>query len=133
MPIGFAVVAFIPALVQLGVGALTSAVNADIELISYEDYYGFVQIVLLLFCATAAPELAGRDQRTRTLRLYFSRALKREDYALTKFAALTTAMLVLTLGPQVLLYVGNGMAEDDLWGTSRTNGTSSARSPAAPW
>jgi ABC-2 type transport system permease protein len=115
-PIGFAIVAFIPALVQLGIGAFTSSVDADIELIAHEDYYGFVQIILLLFCATTAPELAGRDQRTRTLSLYFSRALRREDYALAKLAALVTAMLVLTLGPQALLYIGNGLAEDDVWG-----------------
>ena len=25
-------------------------------------------------------------------------------------------MLVLTLGPQMLLYIGNGLAEDDVWG-----------------
>jgi ABC-2 type transport system permease protein len=115
-PIGFTVVAFIPALVQLGFGALTSGLDADIELIPHHEYYGYVQYILLLFCATVAPELGGRDQRTRTLSLYFSRALKREDYALTKLAALTTALLVLTLGPQALLYIGNGMAGDDLWG-----------------
>jgi ABC-2 type transport system permease protein len=63
-----------------------------------------------------APELVGRDQRTKTLSLYFSRALPRVDYALARFAALTSVMLVLTLGPQLLLFVGNGMAADDLSG-----------------
>lgn len=115
-PMAFAVFAFIPALIQLGVGAFTSAANADIEIFAHEDYLGFVQIILLLFCATTAPELAGRDQRTRTLSLYFSRSLKREDYALAKLAALITAMLVLTLGPQALLYIGNGLSQDDVWG-----------------
>lgn len=115
-PVGFAVIAFIPALIQLGIGAFTSSLNADVELFAHEDYYGFIQIILLLFCATTAPELAGRDQRTHTLSLYFSRALRREDYAIAKLAALVTAMLVLTLGPQMLLYIGNGLAEDDVWG-----------------
>ena len=72
--------------------------------------------MLVLFCAAVAPELVGRDQRNRMLSLYFSRALSRFDYALARFAALTSVMLVLTLGPQVLLYVGNGMAADDLSG-----------------
>ena len=75
-----------------------------------------MQIVLVLFCAAVAPELVGRDQRNRMLSLYFSRALSRVDYALARFAALTSVMLVLTLGPQVLLFVGNGMAADDLSG-----------------
>ena len=35
---------------------------------------------------------------------------------LARFAALTSVMLVLTLGPQALLYIGNGMAADDLSG-----------------
>jgi len=100
-PVGFAVIAFIPALIQLGIGAFTSSLNADVELFAHEDYYGFIQIILLLFCATTAPELAGRDQRTHTLSLYFSRALRREDYAIAKLAALVTAMLVLTLGDQI--------------------------------
>src|SRR5690606_36851843 len=75
-----------------------------------------IEIILVLFAAAVAPELGGRDQRTRTLSLYFSRALKREDYALAKYAALTTALLLLTLGPQVVLYIGNGLTQDDVWG-----------------
>ena len=47
--------------------------------------------------------------------LYFSRALSGRLRALARFAALSSVMLVLTLGPQ-LLYVGNGLAADDLSG-----------------
>src|SRR5690606_10816347 len=115
----FAIIAFIPALIQLGVGALTNEFDADVELFAHHDYYGFIEIILVLFAATVAPELGGRDQRTRTLSLYFSRALRRGDYALAKFAALTTALLALTLGPQVVLYVGNGLTQDDVWGYLR--------------
>ncbi|MGH3011618.1 MAG: hypothetical protein ACRDLZ_04350 [Gaiellaceae bacterium] len=116
IPFTLAVFAFVPALIQVGVGAITSAGDADVEIFKHEDYFGYVQIVLVLFCAAVAPELVGRDQRNRMLSLYFSRALSRVDYALARFAALTSVMLVLTLGPQVLLYVGNGLASDDLSG-----------------
>jgi ABC-2 type transport system permease protein len=116
IPFALAVFAFIPAIIQVGIGAITSGVDADVEIFKHEDYFGYVQIVLVLFCAAVAPELVGRDQRTKTLSLYFSRALPRVDYALARFAALTSVMLVLTLGPQVLLFVGNGMAADDLSG-----------------
>jgi ABC-2 type transport system permease protein len=116
IPFTLAVFAFIPAIIQVGIGAITSGIDADVEIFKHEDYFGYVQIVLVLFCAAVAPELVGRDQRNRTLSLYFSRALPRVDYALARFAALTSAMLVLTLGPQVLLFVGNGMAADDLSG-----------------
>lgn len=119
IPVGLAVLAFVPAIVQLGVGALTSSFDADVEILKHEDYFDYVEVILVLFCAAVAPELVGRDQRSRTLSLYFSRSLTRLDYALAKLAALVTAMLVLTLGPQVLLYVGNGMTGDDVPGYLR--------------
>ena len=115
IPVGLAVLAFLPAIVQLGIGALTSALG-DVEIFKHEDYFDYVQVILVLFCAAVAPELVGRDQRSRTLSLYFSRSLTRLDYVLAKLAALVTAMLVLTLGPQVVLYVGNGMIGDDVPG-----------------
>jgi ABC-2 type transport system permease protein len=120
-PFGLAIVAFIPAIVQLGVGAVVSGVHQHVELFKHEDYFVYVRVILVLFCAAVAPELVGRDQRNRTLSLYFSRAVSRRDYTLCKFAALTTAMLFLTLGPQLLLYIGNGMAADDLKGYASDN------------
>jgi ABC-2 type transport system permease protein len=116
IPVALAIFAFVPALIQVGIGAITSGVGADVEFFEHQDYFGYVQIVLILFCAAVAPELVGRDQRNRTLSLYFSRAVPRVDYALARYAALGSVMLVLTLGPQVFLYVGNGMAADDLSG-----------------
>jgi ABC-2 type transport system permease protein len=115
-PVTLAVFAFVPAIIQLGVGAIVSGVDQHVDLFKHEDYFTYVRIILVLFCAAVAPELVGRDQRYRTLSLYFSRAVSRFDYVLSKLAALTSAMLVLTLGPQLLLFVGNGMANDDLGG-----------------
>jgi ABC-2 type transport system permease protein len=115
-PFALAIFAFVPAIIQLGVGAIVSGAAQHVDVFKHEDYFTYVRVVLVLFCATVAPELVGRDQRNRTLSLYFSRAVSRFDYAISKFAALTTAMLVLTLGPQLLLFVGNGMAGDDLSG-----------------
>jgi ABC-2 type transport system permease protein len=105
--------AYVPALVQLGIASISSG---DLEVLKPEEYYTYIQIVLALFIAVVAPELAGRDQRSRTLSLYFSRAIVRDDYALAKYAALVTALLGLTLIPQLVLFVGNGVALDDLGG-----------------
>ncbi|MCY7302318.1 MAG: ABC transporter permease [Thermoleophilia bacterium] len=120
-PWALAIFAFVPAIIQLGVGAVVSGFDQKIELFKHEDYFTYVRIILVLFCATVASELVGKDQRNRTLALYFSRAVSRSDYVVAKFAALTSAMLVLTLGPQLLLFVGNGMAADDLAGYARDN------------
>ncbi len=109
-PIGLAVIAFLPAVFQLGVASIAPT---EIEVIRPEDYYFIIQVVLVVFCAVVAPELVGRDQRTQTLSLYFSRALKRQDYALAKYAALVTGMLAITVIPQVMMFVGNGLAVND--------------------
>jgi ABC-2 type transport system permease protein len=109
-PMGLAVVALLPAIVQLGIAAIAPA---DIEVIEPEEYYGFIQVVLAVFCAVVAPELVGRDQRMQTLSLYFSRALRRQDYALAKSAALITGMFAITVIPQVIMFAGNGLAADD--------------------
>jgi ABC-type transport system involved in multi-copper enzyme maturation permease subunit len=110
-PMGLAAIALIPALILLAIAALAPD---EFEVAKPEDYYGFVSIVLALFCAVAAPELIGRDQRQRTLALYFSRALSRFDYASTKVAALVLSLFLVLVVPQVFLQVGNGVAADSL-------------------
>ncbi|MDZ7728906.1 MAG: ABC transporter permease subunit [Dehalococcoidia bacterium] len=119
-PIGLAILAFIPAVIQLGIGAV---ITEDIEIFRAEDYYDYVRIILVLFIAATAPSLMGRDQRDRTLALYFSRAILRRDYVAARLGALCTALLVLTLAPQLLLYIGNGLATNDAWGYIRDEWT----------
>jgi ABC-2 type transport system permease protein len=109
-PMALVGISLLPAIVQLGIGALG---GEDAEIIKPQNYYRFVQVILALFAAAVAPELASRDQRSGTLTLYFSRALERTDYALANFAALTTSMLALTLLPQLLLFTGNGLVVSD--------------------
>lgn len=111
VPIIITIIAFLPAIAQLGIAAL---VADDVDVITPQGYFGFIEVPIALFCAAIAPEITGRDMRQRTLSLYFSRALQRRDYALAKLAAFTTAMLVLTLMPQVILVFGNGLATNDL-------------------
>jgi ABC-2 type transport system permease protein len=109
-PIGLAVIAFIPAVFQLGIAAISPE---EVEVFRPEDYYVVIEIVLAVFCAVVAPELVGRDQRTNTLSLYFSRALRRRDYAVAKFGALVTGMLAITVIPQTIMFVGNGLAANN--------------------
>ena len=65
-----------------------------------------VAVFPILFVAAQAPELLGRDQRYRVLTLYFSRALRRPDYALAKLVALSIGVLSILLLPQLILAVG---------------------------
>lgn len=108
---GILAIVLVPAVVQLGIA---SVAPQDIEIVAPEDYYAIIEPLLALFCAIVAPELVGRDQRTQTLSLYFSRALRRDDYALAKFFALFTGMLTITAFPQALMFTGNASAGDVL-------------------
>lgn len=112
-PMGLAVLAAVPAFAQLAIGAL---LPRPVEVFRAEEYYGYIQVVLALFVAMTAPELYARDQRTGALVLYLVRPLSREAYALTKLVALGSALLLLTVGPQVVLFVGNAFATDDVAG-----------------
>jgi ABC-2 type transport system permease protein len=63
-------------------------------------------VVLIIFVAAQAPELVSRDLRSHVLPLYFSRPLRRGDYPLAKYIALTLALLLLIEVPLLILYVG---------------------------
>ena len=117
-PFGLAVVALLPALVQLAIAAIAPS---DFEFIAPEGYFSFVQIVVALFCAVVAPEIIGRDQRHRTLPLYFSRVLSRVDYVSAKIGALTVGLMLVLGVPQLLLLVGNAVSTDDLTGYAQDN------------
>ncbi len=104
-------IALVPALLQIVIGALIPA--GEIELTRHDDYYSGVKFILALYVGVVAPDVVGRDQRTRALTLYFTRPMSRYDYALGKLAAMTTAMLAITLVPQLLLFIGNALSTDD--------------------
>ena len=110
VPFGLFVIALLPAVIALGVAALAGDAVRPIRL---DNYFSLIATVMLLFAAAVAPELVGRDQRSHVLSLYFSRALERRDYALAKLAALLTALLLIALVPETVLYVGKALVGSD--------------------
>jgi len=116
-PFGLALLALLPALIAVGISALATQAGAGSSLespIRYGTYLGFSETVLILFCAAQAPELVGRDQRYTVLPLYFSRALRRSDYALAKLGALWTALAAVFLVTEVLIFAGRVLAAKDV-------------------
>jgi ABC-2 type transport system permease protein len=79
--------------------------------ITYLDYTESLGILILLFLAVVAPELVCRDLRARVLPLYFSRPVRRTDYALAKLAAMTSAVWLLLAGPLLLMFLGGVFAQ----------------------
>jgi ABC-2 type transport system permease protein len=119
VPIGLAILAVLPAVISIAVRAFATqsgagAEAAEIDPIKYSSYYGFISTIVMLFVAAQAPELLGRDQRYHVLALYFSRALLRIDYIVAKAGAFATAILILILIPQAVIFVGLVISNADV-------------------
>lgn len=107
---GLAAIALLPAILTVIGGAIG---GEEFEFVEYHDYFGLIQIVIVLFVAAMASDLVGNDSKNNTLPLYFSRPIERDDYVLAKIAALAMALLSLTLLPQSLVFVGNWLGATD--------------------
>ena len=111
VPWGLTVLALVPAAVAVGIVAL---VGDAVQPFTYDNYLPQIAITLSIFVAAQAPELVGGDQRNHVLSLYFSHAIQRVDYATAKMAALTAALLVLTLTPLLVLFAGKVLSATDV-------------------
>ncbi len=111
VPWGLGVIALLPAAIAVGITAL---VGERVAPFTYDNYLTQIQVALTLFVAAQAPELVGGDQRNHVLSLYFSHAIRRLDYAAAKLGALTAAVLLLTVVPQLVLFVGHVLSAADV-------------------
>lgn len=102
LPMLVAAIVFLPAIVQVGVASVAN----QPDLVNFAGYLQFTAFSIALFAAAQAPELIVTDKQQGVLSLYLSRPLTARDYAMSKMFALTAAMLVLTLGPQLFMFLG---------------------------
>ncbi|MEK2474614.1 MULTISPECIES: ABC transporter permease [Streptomyces] len=86
--------------------AVTMFTKASSLPIGYTRYAIYLQAVIGLYLASQAPQSVSRDLRFKTIPLYFSRPIERVDYVVAKFAAMASALFILTAAPLVILYVG---------------------------
>jgi len=71
--------------------------------------------ILAVLSATVGASLISRDLRHNALLTIFARAITRGDYVAAKFLTLTLFLLFVTLGPGLLLFIGQiGMGTEDL-------------------
>jgi ABC-2 type transport system permease protein len=108
-PVSLVLIAVGPALLTILGGYLAAQAGAKAQVTRHDEYYQLVILVLALYVAVVAPDVVGREQRNRSLTLYFTGAMSRADYVAAKFLALTSAMLLITLVPQLVLWVGNAL------------------------
>lgn len=117
-PVLIVALAFVPALVYVGIAAVIPVDATDL-IPAYSAYYSFTAVVLLLFVAWTAPETLSADRRTGMLGLYLASPLSRFTYLAAKSVAIGAVLLAITLGPVVFLViarwmVGSGPAVEDL-------------------
>ncbi|SDD73861.1 ABC transporter permease subunit [Streptomyces prasinopilosus] len=117
LPMLLFVVMCIPAAIMVAVAVATKAKELPVD---YTRYAIIMQAVISLYIASQAPQSVSRDLRFKTVPLYFSRPIETADYVRAKFAALTSALFILTATPLLVLYVGALLAKLDF--TDQTKG-----------
>jgi ABC-2 type transport system permease protein len=110
VPFGLLVLAFGPVFAFIGVRVLVG--EAVGEFLGYGRYLRVVAVILLLFAATAGPELLCPDRRQNVLALIFTRPVTRLDYLLAKLAALLLVVGLIAVVPLVVLFIGNTLTAD---------------------
>ncbi|MFI1799734.1 ABC transporter permease subunit [Streptomyces sp. NPDC020379] len=107
----------VPAAIMVAVAVTTKATKLPVE---YTRYAIILQAVIGLYLAAQAPQSVSRDLRFKSIPLYFSRPIERIDYVVAKFAAMASALFILTAAPLLILYVGALLAKLDF--TAQTEG-----------
>ena len=121
LPVLMIVVAYLPAVVFIGIVALSP--NKGIRrrefgeltniLPTYSQYFGYIASAVILFVAFVAPEALCTDRRTGMIGLYLASPLRRDSYLMAKTLAVGAVLGAVTIGPPLLLLVafvlqGNG-------------------------
>ncbi|BCL29261.1 ABC transporter permease [Streptomyces aurantiacus] len=117
LPMLLFVVMCVPALIMVAVAVATKANDLPVD---YTRYAIFMQAVIGLYVASQGPQAVSRDLRFKTVPLYFSRPMETVDYVRAKYAALASALFMLTAAPLLVLYVGALLAKLDF--TDQTKG-----------
>jgi ABC-2 type transport system permease protein len=106
LPIISVGIAYVPAIVFIGIAALnTTEARLDDLLPSYAEYYGFVTAAIIIFTSFVAPEVLCTDRRTGMLGLYLASPLDRNTYLVSKAAAVGFVLALVTTGPLLLMLV----------------------------
>lgn len=108
-PVLAAVLAYLPAIVFVGIAAIFPGELVQGITPSYSDYVGYVGVALVLFCGLVAPEVLVRDRRDGMLGLYLSTPLRRDTYLLAKVGAVMATLAIVTIGPPLLQLIGYTM------------------------
>ena len=97
-------------LVVIGIEAFIKSTGTTV--MTYPEYFFFIYLIEGAFVATIAPEMLCGDRRENVLSLYFSRAISRLDYVLSKLAAVAILTMTVSVLPAVLLWLFRQLLAD---------------------
>ena len=108
VPITLILLALAPAVIVLGVRALfADQTGIDLtDALPFSGYQAIIGVVILLFAGITTPELLCPDRRDGLLQLYFSTAVSRGGYLAGRVIGAIGPLLLVTLVPMLVLYVG---------------------------
>ncbi len=107
LPIVSIALAYIPAIVFVGLAALSERFRIEEEVgPTYAEYYGFVTAAILVFTSFVAPEVLCTDRRSGMLGLYLASPLTRNTYLAAKTLAVGIILSIVTIGPVLLVLLG---------------------------
>jgi len=108
LPMLSAIIAYVPAIVFVGLAALITDDRVRNNFLpTYGEYYGFIVSALIVFASFVAPEALCPDRRTGMLGMYLASPLTRRTYVLSKITAVMLLLAVATLGPPLLMMIAN--------------------------
>jgi ABC-2 type transport system permease protein len=94
---------------------VTIAAELDSLPVPYTRFFMIMLPVIAIYLAGQAPQQVSHDLRFHVVPLYFARPLTAGGYALAKYAAMATALLIVTGVPLLVLYAGALLAELPVW------------------
>jgi ABC-2 type transport system permease protein len=106
VPVATIFIAYVPALVFMGLAVLLPAEVADELVADYAGYFGLLSIAVILFTAFVVPEVLSTDRSSGMFGMYMASPLNRVHYLVAKFGSLVSLMFLVTLFPVLFLLIG---------------------------
>lgn len=117
IPILLYIGVLVPAIAMIAVrGFLPQAMP-----INYAEYFTIIFVMVGIFVATIAPEMLCGDRQENVLPLYFSRAITRMDYLVSKILATAILTLTMSLAPVFILWLGYQLLDESPLTAMRDN------------
>ncbi|WP_042384778.1 ABC transporter permease [Streptacidiphilus melanogenes] len=110
LPMAMTAIMAVPALIIVAVSIYVKMGKLPVD---YPQYLTNLQFVTAVFTAAQAPVLLSRDLRFMTVPLYFSRPLRSSDYVRAKYAAMVSAVFILTVLPMLIMWIGSMLGSMD--------------------